>query len=468
MPFRRNIVINFLSSVCPVVIMVVATPIYIRELGSAAFGAVALMWTLISYFTFFDFGFGRVIAAEISSTSRAEVPRRSTVFWTGFLFLSLVSVALGGGAVAVIYYSSLSESWKLSAFWFTITIALINIGTVPLGVLEGSERFHVANVFNIANAIVGNLMPIAFFYLLEPAAVWIFFSSALIRIVATPPIVLLALRQAGLQVRPIISKVALFEMVGRGSWIAATTLIIPLLETVDRLIVGYLLGATAAGYQSIAYNFVRLIRLIPTSVYRTAFPRFSALGYDASVEFAEHAIFLLSVIVTPVIVTLALQSEPIVKLWIGEEYARETAPIISVMLLGLWPNCVATVPFARLQATGGQARIGKLNFVQVVPYFACSAAACFLFGLVGAAVVWTARVCVDALMLFSAAGLLRVGLRNLVPSLTLIGVAFLSTTAVAPLVWDRSVSAALLCVCWLLYIFIFKGRQLRRAYSELS
>jgi O-antigen/teichoic acid export membrane protein len=106
---------------------------------------------------------------------------------------------------------------------------------------------------------------------------------------------------------------------------------------------------------------------------------------------------------TPLAVVSMTALEPFLRLWVGEDIASSAAPVGSILLMGMWVNSMAVVPFAFLQAQGRPDLPAKFHLLELAPYIGALILGLHLAGIQGAAWAWSGRVALDAVLLFSAA-----------------------------------------------------------------
>jgi len=104
--------------------------------------------------------------------------------------------------------------------------------------------------------------------------------------------------------------------------------------------------------------------------------------------------------------------QPFLAVWVGPALADPAASVGAILLLGLWVNGLAYVPFALLQAQGRPDVPAKLHVLELPPYLLALWLGLSHFGVEGAAWAWTARAGADAALLFLAS---RASFNNLLP-----------------------------------------------------
>ena len=87
----------------------------------------------------------------------------------------------------------------------------------------------------------------------------------------------------------------------------------------------------------------------------------------------------------------------------GADLAAASTPIWRWLAVGVLVNGLAHLPFAMLQGAGRTDVIAKIHLFELLPYMAGLWWALSHYGAVGAAVLWSLRVSVDAGLLFAQA-----------------------------------------------------------------
>jgi O-antigen/teichoic acid export membrane protein len=78
-----------------------------------------------------------------------------------------------------------------------------------------------------------------------------------------------------------------------------------------------------------------------------------------------------------------------------------------ILMFGVWINGLACVPYYLLQARNRPDVAAKLHAIETVPFLVTLLLGTHFFGLIGAAVSWSLRMLIDAILLFHVTGQIR-------------------------------------------------------------
>jgi O-antigen/teichoic acid export membrane protein len=236
-----------------------------------------------------------------------------------------------------------------------------------------------------------------------------------------------------------------------GIWVTITALISPILVSVDRFLIGFQIGLSAVTHYTVPYNLVTKFQILPASLTRTLFPRFSLLDPEQCVPVARQAVSALAAITLPLTVAAMLVMKPFLSIWISAEFAEVAAPLGEILLIGVWINNLAWLPVVMLQAQGRPAAVAKLHVLELIPYLAIVWIGVAGAGLPGAASAWVLRVAIDALLMFWISGLWAQVFTTLWTGMALIVVVQLALSLTAEMSNLRGVLAASLFIAAVSY-----------------
>ena len=434
---RRNTLVNLVGSTIPLLVLLVTVPRYLDVVGQARYGVLVVVWLLLAYFGLFDLGLGRAVANRLAKADAAD--ERATVFWTALALA--VAFGLAGGAILLGVGHLLADrvfelrgGLRAEAVaglpWLAASVPALAASSVVRGVLEGSERFVASNVVGVLSISLFQIVPLGFAYARGPELSTVMTGTA----VACAAAFLAALASCPREIGSVASvrfdRALVGSLSGFGGWVTVTGVVGPLMHILDRFVIAAVAGARAVTYYAVPFSLVARAEVLPSSLARTLFPRLSALDGMEARTLARDAVRTLAVVMTPLVVAGLVVLEPFLRLWVGDELAAAGAPVGAILLLGLWFNGLAYIPFTLLQAQGRPDVPAKLHVLELPPYLVALGVGLAVAGIEGAAWAWTLRAVADAALLFSRAGIPWRRERALVPAAVVVALAAVGALAV--------------------------------------
>jgi O-antigen/teichoic acid export membrane protein len=411
----RNTILNFAGQIFPLIIGVVTIPLIIKGLGTERFGILALIWVVLGYFSLFDMGLGRATTKFVSELlGKKEIDRLTTVVWTSLLFNTLLGII--GGVVLAAITSPLAEhifnippsligETKTTLYILSLCVPIVVIILGLRGILEGLQRFDLVNAVKAPSSALIFLIP----------ALVVPFGFGLKEIV----ILLLVFRMGSalayflfcvksipaLKYSFSIEKKLLLSLLAFGGWVAVSNVIAPIVVYLDRFLIGAILTMDAVSYYSAPYEIVTRLWILPLSVVITLFPVFSSFKETKKDETGN--IYALSVkylflLMGPLLLIIAIFAKDILQIWLGLNFAERSTQVLQILCLGVFINSLAHVPFTFIQGIGRPDLTAKFHLLETPVFAGMAWILIHKFGITGAALAWTLRVTIDALLLFGA------------------------------------------------------------------
>jgi O-antigen/teichoic acid export membrane protein len=409
----RNVIWNFLGTGAPLLVGIVAIPVLVNSLGTERFGVLALAWMVVGYFSLFDLGLGRALTQMLARMlGRGEIESIPRVFWTAMLLvtaLGVVGTLAAGGLSAwlvsdVLRVPAELRDETLTSFYILAASIPVVIGTTGLrGTLEAYQRFDMVNAVRIPLGILTFLGPVMVLPLSKtlPAVIGIL---ALARLVSWIAYAVLCIR-----VEPAIRVSVRFDislmrpLLNFGGWMTVTNIIGPLMVYMDRFLIGAVVSLSAVAYYATPFEVVSKLLVVPAAIMGVLFPAFSsALTVDqdrAAMLFGRvvEYIFLALFPVTLLIVIFARQG---LMVWLGIDFAENSTYVLQLLMIGIFINSHAQVPFGLIQGAGRPDLTAKLHMLELPLYVILLWWLLNDFGIIGAAVAWVLRIVIDTVLLF--------------------------------------------------------------------
>ena len=175
----------------------------------------------------------------------------------------------------------------------------------------------------------------------------------------------------------------------------------PVMGYLDRFIVGVLMSSAFVAYYATPQELILKVYLIPGALTAVLFPIFAA-DPRGSERLYRKSLYLTVAVVVPACVFGMLASKLLLTLWVNEVFAGQSYVAMQILLLGVAFGAVSAIPYTRLQAIG-LSKITAVSHLGQLPIFlTCSYLFTSLWGIEGAAIAWSGRLAVDAIILFFA------------------------------------------------------------------
>ena len=413
MSLRRNTVWNMIGAAVPFLLGLVTIPYLLKQAGVESFGVLSLVWTMIGYFSIFDFGLGRALTQQVASNrAGGQVHELPSLVKTGLVF-TLVAGVVGGSLLAILakpmglkwlnVSQSLESSTMEALLIASIGIPLTTLTTGLKGVMEAFEEFKSANILRIVLGLANFGLPALSVKFFGPSLPLMVYSLILTRLV-----ILLAHLYFVHRLLPLgwisahFSKEKMVGLLSFGSWMTLSNIVSPLMVVSDRFIISSIVGASLVAFYSVPADMLIRVLIIPAALSTALFPRLAVMMVTDPVESkVVYEKCLKTVIFTmlPICLGIAIFSRFGLTIWLGADFAEKSWKIASILAIGIAMNGIAQVPYAAVQAAANAKATAYLHVSEFVFYLPLLYVFLHFFGIIGAAIVWVIRVGADMLIL---------------------------------------------------------------------
>lgn len=417
----KNAIWNLVGTASPAFVALICLPILKAKLGVDRLGIISLAWVLIGYFGLFDFGLSRaltkLVAERLGQQREDEIPG---LVWTSLFLMAGLGVA---GAVAtfilapwLVYHPlkipvELQHETIAAFYWIALSLPILILTAGLRGVLEALQRFRLATAIRIPMGIFSYLGPVLvlpFSHSLVPVMAVLVVGRVIAGVVHLWACYYTLPSLRGSFVFHASSVGPLFRF---GSWMTVSNIIGPLMVSFDRFFISALISVSAVAYYAIPYEMVFRLSLIPMAICAVLFPAFSTTHESDRarlVVLLESSVKYIFFILFPIVLLLITFAPEGLQLWLGADFARQSAPVAQILAIAIFINGLALSPFAHVQGAGRPDITAKLHMLELPIY----ALMLFLFaknlGIRGVALAWLLRVVIDtALVSFFSWRLLR-------------------------------------------------------------
>ena len=407
----RSAIWHLAGESVPMLVAITVLPFIIQGLGVERFGVLGIAWGVIGYFTLFDLGIGRALTREISvklaSHRDDEIPET-----TAMSLLLLGTMGLVGAALLLLITpwlvqdvlqipAVLMEESRMAFYLLALSLPVILVTSGCQGVLVAHQRFDILSLVRIplgAFTFASPLLVLPFVASL-PAMVGALLGARLLTLVVVLVVsfrMMPALRGARFRTERLI------PLLHVGGWMTVSNVVGPLMVYLDRFIIGAVLSMSAVAFYVTPYEVVTKLWLIPAALVGVLFPAFASSATTDTRHLArlyERGLSYVTIALFPVVLTLTAFSAEGLELWLGPQFADKSTVVLQWLVLGVFFNSVAHVPFALIQGMGRPDLTAKLHVVELPFYLLACVWLVSGWGILGAAIAWSARVIVDGLVL---------------------------------------------------------------------
>lgn len=345
----RNSFYGFIQFIGPTLLLILVTPVLINQMGADAYGLWVLTTTALGLMGIVDFGLSTSISKFVAEFVGSGDTDALSVLVLGGLS---VYVFLGTLLIVPLYFfaPSFSQIFKpsgsISAEQIGQVIRIMSLGFLPLMVRTGAlavpaglQRFDVllvGIVFQILGYGIALLVTLAggsVEQVVVGTVVILWVTALWSLLIARRSLRAFSLRLSVLhRVKDVWEKVFSFSLMSGLSGLGTR-----IFNYVDRLAVGAVLGLEAVAYYSIIISIASKILQLSSSLTGALMPAVSswaASGQTPKVRaYFYRAFFVILILNLFVCIFLLVFSEPLLKLWIGEDFTKAVLLPFRILIL---------------------------------------------------------------------------------------------------------------------------------------
>lgn len=407
MALKRNLIANYLGQGWVAIMGLAFIPIYIKYLGIEAYGLIGLFALLQAWLSLLDMGMTPTLSREMARFTAGAHSSQSIKDLLRSLEILAACIAVSIAVLVWLASDYVASDWlKTSQLPVAdvaqavaimgVVVALRFVEGIYRGSLLGLQRhvFYNGMYASIATLRHGGAVLVLAF--IAPSIQAFFVWQMVISFLAVAVLSAGAYRFLPIpDVSPRFKLTALSAVWKFAGGVSAVTLLAVLLTQVDKLLLSRLLQLEVFGFYTLAALVAGVLYVVTGPVTNTFYPRFVELitqGDEAGLASRYHqGAQLVTVLTAPAMVLLCVFAENVIFVWSGEiSLVENTAPILSVLVIGVLLNCLMHMP-AQLQLASGWISLGlKTNLVAVIVLIPAIIWFVPQHGAMGAAWIWLA------------------------------------------------------------------------------
>lgn len=401
-----------MGAAAPILVALFSIPVLVERMGTPRFGVMTLVWMVTGYLSLLELGIGRaltqLVSEKLGSRRKEEIPG---LFWTGVKLM--IGFGLFGAVSLAVMTPFLVERFlkipngllmesRIAFYLLSATLPVVVGSTGLQAFLAAYQRFDLLNAVRIPVGALTYLAPLA----VMP------FSNSLVAAVT----VIIAVRVIGAivyfvmclaiepelrysrgvqrrQVRPLLTF---------GGWATVSGATGLVMTFAERSFIGAMLSISAVAYYATPFEAITKVWLFTGALMGVFYPTF--IVSFVSDRFRAGRLFdragnYVFIVTFPVALIAVLFAKEGLGLWLGAEFAENSALTLQMLAVGVLINGLAQVPFALVQAARRPDLLAKLNLVELPLYLVALWWVLPQYGIFGVAVAWTVKAGSNLLVL---------------------------------------------------------------------
>jgi O-antigen/teichoic acid export membrane protein len=332
----RNVFFNLASQGLILGTSFITTPYIVNKLGADSYGVVILLSTILGYLSFLDLGLsGALIRYLTECASVHDWERFRRLLWSSLIFyasigpiiISIFAFIPSKAILQVINIPPHLHNAFTTAFFIGIAAWFVGFLTLPPHAILWA--YHRLDMTSFLALISGALQPIltvtALF--LGYGIVGVSIATLLTHVTVLITAIWMSTRLHRRWGKPIWDPQSLKPLFRYGGWLTLAQVVIQVVGSVDKILIGSYLNPASVGYYSISVSLPLKLWIIHGAFVSSAFPLIVSLkAHSASSgevfhlvsRFARSILLLLS----PFSLFFMFFGYTFVSAWINEIYAR--------------------------------------------------------------------------------------------------------------------------------------------------
>lgn len=406
MSLIKNSAYNLLGFAIPTLIAVPALGILARWLGLELFGVFTLVFAVIGYASIFDLGLSRAVIREISIHRDNEDEQKKIISTSTFVIgiTSLCAVIsfyfLSDNLASLLNISEKKMDDVIVAFKvLSFTIPMLLLTQIWIAYLEGREEFAKVNLQKIISGTLQSLLPVLLCWYEKSlffAVLGLFVGRIITLLLSFSFCSNIVLKSGIYFYKNTFKRLLIF-----GSWLTVSNIISPIMVYFDRFIIAHILGGAKVALYSAPSEGIMRVTNVPLALARALFPKIAfCKDKEERNRLEKHSYILINLVCLPIMIVGILFAQPLMRLWMGDEFGGVDAIVLQILLVGFYVNSMAVIPFSLLQANGNAKTTALVHLLEIVPYIFILFYMTYCYGIIGSAITWSLRMLIDFIILF--------------------------------------------------------------------
>ncbi len=402
---KLNIIANYAGKAWCALMSLAFIPLYIKFLGIEAYGLIGFFGSLLALFGILDLGLSSTINRELARYSACIENRLKMRDLLRTLEVIYLGIAVLIGVIVLSLSKFISHNWinaeNLSVETVERSLILLGVAIAfqwPLSFyrsgLIGLQRQVMFNVLTSGLATLRGAGAVLILWLASPTIEAFFVWQIFISFSGTTMMALALWHSLPKGDRKARFDKQLLHSVWRfAAGVMGASITWVLLSQLDKILLSALLPLNIYGYYMLAITAASALANFFGPIYMALFPRFSQLvelnDREGLIRTYHRACQLVSIVILPVALVLAMFSYEIMLLWTSDStVAQNTHVLVTLLVIGVAFNGLIHLPYALQLAYGWTSLCFYFNVVTILLLVPLLFFMVHYYQAIGAAIVW--------------------------------------------------------------------------------
>jgi len=402
---KINIVANFTGSIWQAFMGLVFIPLYIKFMGVESYGLIGFFATLQALLVILDMGLSATLTREMARLSvlsgreqemRNLVRSIEVIYWCVAVLIGMIIMTT---SPFIAHHWVKAEQFppqtiEQATRIMGLAMALQWPASFYSGGLTGLQKQVVLNIINICMSTLRGAGAALILWLVSPT-IQAFFSWQIIISIVNISLLSFFLwrRLPRAEKRATFQQQLLMDIWRFAAGMSGISVSATILTQLDKIILSKMLTLEMFGYYTLAGVFTMSLYRLIGPVFSAIFPRFTQLvslaSQDGLKQLYHASCQLVSVLILPVSVIIAMFSYEIMLIWTQNQITAENShTLVSILICGTALNGLMNIPYG-LQLAYGWTRLAlSANLIAIILLSPMIVFMTLQYGAVGAASVW--------------------------------------------------------------------------------
>ena len=365
---KKNVFSGSVLTGIDIIVTMVSYPIYLRYLGAEKYG----LWSVVSVILVFSqigqLGIGTAVAKYVAGEYKKKDLNVITEYLITSIYLSIVpSLVIIGTLVLFktqITGFIISKEYCISDVErFVVFVGLLSVfsffSDIIKNVVIGIGRMDIANSVFLCSRISQIILAVCLLKL--GTGIWsLYFGFLLYYVLSTAILVLILNNIYHIKVFNLLAfrKQKMKDLIGFGGTLTIGTIARMAVVPFNKIIISKYIGLSEVAYYQIAYQVVNAVRNLFVKGLWAIMPKISEI-YTNTVSPLKPVLSIhrkgmqfVLFYAFPIFLILFVFANPILKLWLGEDFNMQIAFALKILLIGWFINLLAVPDYFMFMGIG--------------------------------------------------------------------------------------------------------------------